>query len=95
MITKKNLPRHEFIGLKVKVIESKNKSQVGLKGKIIDETQKTLKIETRDGEKVIQKSGCIFKFMLPRGKSMMLSGDAIVARPEDRIRKKFKEWDIV
>ena len=94
MITKENLPRHEFIGLMVEVIESKNKSQVGLKGRVIDETQKTIKIEYKGKEKVIPKSGSVFRFTLPNGEKMSIRGDAILCRPEDRIKKRFKKWEL-
>jgi len=95
LITKKNLPQHEFIGLRIEIMKSRNKTQTGLKGKVIDETQKTIKMETKNGEKTVQKSGSLFRFTLPNGKKTTLKGDAIVARPEDRIKKKFKEWDII
>ncbi len=54
-ITPKNLVRHELISLKVKIKESTNPSQVGIEGKVIDETFKTLKIETKKREKTIPK----------------------------------------
>ena len=87
MITKNNLRKHEFIGLEVEVMESKNKSQRGLKGKIVDETQKTIKIESENKEKIIPKNGSVFKFVLPNGEKMKIIGDEIVFKPEERIRK--------
>ncbi|MGL4669145.1 MAG: ribonuclease P protein component 1 [Methanobacteriaceae archaeon] len=44
MLNSSNIFRHELIGLYVKVIESSNKSLIGIKGKVIDETKKTIKI---------------------------------------------------
>ncbi|MCD6367930.1 MAG: ribonuclease P protein subunit [Candidatus Aenigmarchaeota archaeon] len=93
MRTKKNLIRHEFIGLEIKVIESKNKNLVGISGKVIDETKNTIKIESRDKkEKIIPKNGNVFEFTLPRNKRVTICGDEIRVRPEDRIKKKFKRW---
>lgn len=91
MITRKNILKHEFIGLWVEIIKSTNKAQIGLKGKIVDETKNTIKIETRKGEKIIQKNGTIFKIKFPRG-SVVVNGNEINVRPEDRIRKNFKRW---
>ncbi len=61
-ITPYNLVRHELIGLEVEIKDSTNKNQVGLKGNVIDETFKTLKIETDKGEKIIPKDITIFIF---------------------------------
>jgi len=93
MRNKKNLIRHEFIGLNVEVVESKNKYLVGLKGKVIDETKKTIKIEKRDKrEKIIPKMGNVLEFTLSGNKKVTICGEEIMTRPEDRIKKKFKRW---
>lgn len=47
-ITRKTLTRHELIGLDVEVLGAQNESNVGISGKIVDETQKTLAISTAD-----------------------------------------------
>ena len=44
-----------LIGCFGEVIESKNKALVGLKGKIIDETKNTIKIQVNDKLKTISK----------------------------------------
>lgn len=92
MITKKNFLRHEFIGLEAKVIESSNNENIGLQGKIIDETKKTIKIEDRKGEKVIPKKNTIFELKLPNRKKVTVRGDEIRLKPENRIKKRFKRW---
>jgi len=92
MITPKNLVRHELIGLKVKVIKSTNPSQIGLKGKVVDETRQMLIIETNKGEKKIEKKSAVFVFELPTGKKVEVDGKILVARPEDRIKKKLPKW---
>jgi len=91
-ITPYNLVRHELIGLKVEIKDSTNKSQVGLKGSVIDETFKTLKIETDKGEKVIPKDITIFIFTLPNGTRVQVEGKILLGRPEDRIKKKLPRW---
>ncbi|MDR1819996.1 MAG: ribonuclease P protein component 1 [Methanobrevibacter sp.] len=45
MITSKNVFRHELIGLYLEVVDSSNKSLVGLCGNVVDETKKTLSID--------------------------------------------------
>jgi len=83
MITPKNIKKHELIGLDVEVIDAKNKSLVGLKGKVVDETRNTIVLE---GEKKVMKKGATFKIRLENG-SVEVDGDVLVGRPEERIKK--------
>mgnify|MGYP001774734080 CR=1 FL=1 len=92
MIDEKNLVRHELIGLEVEVKDSTNKYQIGIKGKVVDETYKTLVIETERGEKRVEKKSCVFIFKLPNGKRVQVEGWVLVGKPEDRIKKKFSLW---
>lgn len=87
MITPKNIIRHELIGLKAEIVKSKNKSLIGLKGKIIDETRSMLTIETNKGEKKIIKKGCTLKIKLNK-EVVEIDGALLVGRPEKRIKKK-------
>jgi ribonuclease P protein subunit POP4 len=95
MITSKNIFYHELIGLYCEVIESSNKSFVGISGKVIDETKKTFLIEKicKNGieEKLIPKDVSVFHFKLPNGNLVEIHGKILVSRPEDRIKKKFKK----
>jgi len=91
MIMPKNIVKHELIGLKVSIADSKNPSQKGLKGKIINETRNTLVIETDRGKKTLVKEQCVFVFELDEGK-VKVNGRILLARPEDRIKKKQKNW---
>ena len=45
-----------MIGSSIEIIESKNKSLIGLKGKVIDETKNILTINTEKGIKKVIKS---------------------------------------
>jgi len=92
MITEKNLVRHELIGLEVKVKKSTNKSQIGIKGKVVDETYNMLVIETKKGERMVEKKSCVFVFKLPNGKKVEVEGWVLVGRPEDRIKKKLPNF---
>lgn len=92
-ITPQNLVRHELLGLKVKIAKSADPTQKGLKGKVIDETYNTFKIETNDGkEKTVIKENCIFVFTLPDKRKVEVDGKLLVSRPEDRIKKKLPRW---
>ncbi len=73
----------EFIGSEFKVIRATNKSLEGISGKIIDETKKAFRIRAPDGEKMILKQGTT---LMINGKEFR--GDALVQRPEERIKKK-------
>lgn len=88
MITAKNLVHHEFIGLKVEVVD---KSLCGI---IIDETKNTFKIEVESEgkllEKVIPKKDSIFRFEIPSKEIIEIEGKILSIRPEDRIKKRFK-----
>ena len=92
MITPQNIFRHEFIGLQVKVAESSHVGFKGIKGKIVDETKNTIKIEDDEGnEKTIPKNVVTLHFNLPDGSKIEIDGKIIVARPEDRIKKRFRK----
>ncbi len=91
-ITPKNLVRHEIIGLEVKIKESTDPTLKNLKGRVIDETYNTFKIEVGKKEKIIPKKDCIFIFILPNKTKVQVDGKLLVGRPEDRIKKKFPRW---
>lgn len=92
MITQKNIVKHELIGLGVEIADSKNPSNKGVKGTVINETRNTLVIETDKGEKTLLKEQCVFVFELPDGGKIRIDGKLLVSRPEDRIKKKFRKW---
>ena len=71
----------ELIGSVIEIIGSKNKTLIGIKGKIIDETKNTLTIKNKTSKKVL-KSHITFKI---DGK--IVEGKDITKRPEDRIKK--------
>lgn len=97
-----NLIHHELIGLEVEVIDSTNKVQIGIKGKVKDETKNTLKIEVDAGRiKILPKSHTCFIFTLPApsGRRYLRDGQTRVkvhgsllhSQPENRIQTKFKK----
>lgn len=93
MITPYNIFRHEFIGLKIKVVDSSHPGFRGIKGNVVDETKNTIKIEDDKGkEKIIPKKVSVFHFELPDGRKVEIEGKILVARPEDRIKKRFRNY---
>jgi ribonuclease P protein subunit POP4 len=92
MIRPDNLVRHELIGLKLRIVSSSNKTLAGLSGKVIDETRNMLVIEKADGKEIsVQKETAVFSFEVG-SVWVKVDGKALVGRPEDRIKKKFKKW---
>jgi ribonuclease P protein subunit POP4 len=83
----------ELIGLDAKVTKSTNRDSVGISGKIIDETRNTLVIRQNNKDKAIPKDTTVFQFTLPNGSIVEVEGNAIMGRPEDRVKKKLRrQW---
>ncbi|RLE63875.1 MAG: ribonuclease P protein subunit [Thermoprotei archaeon] len=92
-ITPRNILRHELIGLGVEVLESTHPGYVGISGRIIYETMKTLTIEDKEGRrKIVPKAVCTFKIILPDGRLLKVQGKELLGRPEDRIKKRIRMW---
>jgi ribonuclease P protein subunit POP4 len=69
----------ELIGKTMEIVSSKNKTLIGIKGKIVEETKNTI---TLDNGKKILKSHVTLKI----GEEIV-DGKTIKKRPEDRIKK--------
>ncbi|MFQ5974947.1 MAG: ribonuclease P protein component 1 [Candidatus Hydrothermarchaeales archaeon] len=87
-LTPKNLVRHELIGLEIEIAESTNRSLVGLKGTVVDETRNIIVLDDGNKERKIPKSEAKFLFRLPTA-LVKVQGRLLVGRPEDRIKKRF------
>jgi len=74
----------EFIGTHTEIVDSSNKSIVGLSGKIVYETQQTFTFNIKNGFKTIPKQHTSWKFQ----NDSIINGDLIAKRPEDRIKVK-------
>lgn len=90
-INSRNLIRHELIGLKVKIKDSRQPSLKGIRGLVIDETMNTLTLQKEDREMVIPKSTTQLSFILGK-KEVTVDGKIIVGRPEERIKVKKRIW---
>ncbi len=71
--------KKELIGSNIEVVSSSNKTLVGLKGKIVEETKNTI---TLDNGKKLLKSHIKIKIG-----NDIIEGKNIKKRPEDRIKK--------
>lgn len=83
----KRLEKGELIGLNIEVIKSKNKVNIGIKGRIIDETKHMLTIKNKAGLKKMIKEQIYFCTKLA-GKQVTIEGKKLVGTVEERIKKK-------
>ncbi len=74
-----------LIGVEVMIIQARNKTLEGLKGVVTDETKNTITIQ----ERKILKKGVKLKINTPQGE-VIIDGDDLIGRPEERLKKKPK-----
>jgi RNase P/RNase MRP subunit p29 len=86
MLSAKHLGRHELIGLRVSVSRTSNPTVIEYEGLVIDETMNTFTISDSMKNRVIPKTSRSFAFEVD-GQRIILEGDAIRFRPEDRTKK--------
>jgi len=79
-----NLIYNNLVGLRARILSASDPTQVGIEGRVVDETSRTLTISTINGEKMIQKNHTRFSFYLPQ--ELVVDGDAIAKSPEERLR---------
>jgi RNase P/RNase MRP subunit p29 len=77
------LLKKELIGMNVKIIGTK------IQGKIIDETKNMLTIKTKEGKKKVIKKNNKMGFTIG-DEMIMIEGDKLVGRPEERVKLKVK-----
>lgn len=81
----KDVLRIEWIGKEVKIVDSTNKQNIKIKGKIINETKNMFIIKTEQGEKKIMKSNNLFQIEYDN-KKFNVKGNALLFSPEERIK---------
>jgi len=90
-LTPRNLPRHELLGLRVKARPIKG-DYVHV-GEVVGETRNMLKILRDDGRIVmLPKNTHLFEFELPSGERVLVEGEVLIGRPEDRLKKRIRRW---
>ncbi|WP_457554843.1 ribonuclease P protein component 1 [Candidatus Pyrohabitans sp.] len=80
------IKKHELIGLECEVVAASDPTLVGLRGVVVDESRNMLTLEVKGRRKCVPKSIARFRFRVGRH-VLEVEGKAIVARPEDRIKK--------
>jgi len=90
-LTPRDLPRHELLGLRVKARPVKgDHTHVG---EVVGETRNMLKILRDDGRMVmLPKKTHLFEFELPSRERVLVEGEVLVGRPEERLKKKLRRW---
>jgi len=82
----KDIVKHEIIGLQARIADSKNKANLGVEGKIIDETKSTITIKTKKGRKMLFKNNIKIELKIDSRK-ILVDGSRLAGRPEERINK--------
>ncbi|MBI2109808.1 ribonuclease P protein subunit [Candidatus Woesearchaeota archaeon] len=82
----KNIVNGMLIGKTISIINAKNKKQIGLSGKIVDETRNMIKIETKTGEKSFVKKNIVIHINQDN-KVYEVPGIELFGRIEERIKK--------
>jgi ribonuclease P protein subunit POP4 len=79
--------RCEFIGTEAKVAKSSHRGNVGMFGKIVDETRNTFMILHKGEKKTVPKDKSVFHFKFPDKTVVEINGRLLIGRPEDRLKK--------
>lgn len=87
MITIENVLYHELVGLKIKILHSKQINTINLLGRIIFETKNMLILRTKNGVKKIPKNTIIICALYLPLNVCFISGFNMIGRPEDRVLK--------
>lgn len=87
-ITKRNVLRHELIGLDVTVSNSSDPTLISICGKIIDETRNMLVIKQAGGSTLVPKTTSTLLLTLPSGEEVEVDGARLVGRPEERVKRR-------
>ncbi len=86
----RDIPKGEFIGKMVEVMQAENPTLVGVHGRVIDETKNTFVIEGENKEtKTLVKKQVTLKTTID-GKEYLIDGKLLQGRPEERLKKKMR-----
>jgi ribonuclease P protein subunit POP4 len=88
VINVNDIIKHELIGLKIRVVDSKNKSNIGIEGKIIDETKYTIIIESKGTKKRLFKNNITIDVQVDKS-IVRINGKLLSGRPKERVKIKW------
>lgn len=78
-----------MVGLPARVVSATHEGY-RCSGQIVGETRDTIRIESGGRTKTLPKGDIVLEFDLPGGCRVRVEGRLLVARPEDRIKKKHR-----
>jgi len=81
----KSITKYELIGSYAEIVDSANKSNIGIKGKIIDETKNTIVVEYKNKQKRLFKNNITLIIKI-KGKEYKIKGKLLAKRPKDRLK---------
>ncbi len=76
-----------FLTRNISVIDSADPTLVGVEGTVLEETRRTIIVQTKNGEKTLAKD--VIQFTLDSEKNV-IDGATVTQRPEDRINRKYR-----
>ena len=76
-----------FLSRNIHITESTDPTLIGIRGQVIDETRRTIVVQTSNGMKVLAKDVINFTLDL---EDKVIEGFTVTQRPEDRINRKYK-----
>jgi ribonuclease P protein subunit POP4 len=82
--------RYEFIGTNAEIAKSRHPSNVGISGKVIDETRNTFTILHMGKRKTVAKDTSVFHFQFSDGTIVEINGELLTGRPEGRLKKSIR-----
>ncbi len=83
---RRDIPRHELIGLEVRIVDATNKDLKDIKGVIVDETKNTLTIEHENKRKTVLKEQVTLEVKMDSN-IVRIDGKMLLGRSEDRVKK--------
>ncbi|MDB4819231.1 ribonuclease P protein subunit [Euryarchaeota archaeon] len=76
-----------FLSREISIIDSADPTLIGVKGKVLEETRRTIIVQTQNGEKTFAKDVIQFTLDLEQN---VIDGATVTQRPEDRINRKYR-----
>jgi len=82
--------RCEFVGTEVQIAKSSHHGNVGMSGKVVDESRNTFTVLCEGKRKTIVKDSSVFRFEFSDRTVVEINGKLLAGRPEDRLKKTIK-----
>jgi ribonuclease P protein subunit POP4 len=93
-IDQKTIMMHEIIGYPVEIVNASDKNLIGVRGKTVDETMNTIRIQQVNNEITVPKKNTVLRLTISEENVIKLNCSKIIYRPEDRIKKIYHKKNI-